>query len=489
MQNNMKVRYETIGIDMLQNFTIRDIRGDAVAKLVERIENGYNHSKPLTVVERDGKYIVANGNHRLEALRQLGITEVPCVIYDGADPYRLAVQGNEDEDTYSPMDLFDWLGVIETMKGEGKTQQEIADSIGMSRSKVNNYQLLTNEIDTNILERAKAHQKDRVSANDTNVSFSFTEGWFRNSGLYDLEPQYQHWLLDEFIADRFNWNSSKVQKESAKYKQWQEFKMIALEKLVNRDDYSAMIDLIEGGVFRNEAQLLSKINDFNSKAENKLICGDAIQELEKLEDNSIDLVITDPPYGIDYSSNFGIYENHVTKESISNDADLDVALKLLDDTLNLLHRKTKENAHVYIFSSWKVYPQFQEIVSKYFNVKNMIVWYKTDAGIGDLEGSWINGHELIIFATKGNRKINRRRSDVISINRMHSSDMIHPTQKPIGLIHELLSISAQSKDTIIDPFMGSGSTIKAAVQYGDLNYIGIELDKERFDKAVSFIGG
>lgn len=484
----MDVKYEVLKVSELTNFIIRDIRQGAVDELKERFANGYNPSKPLTVVEQNGKYLVANGNHRLQALKDLSINEVPCVIHTDADPYKLAVEGNEDEDTYSPMDVFDWVEVIESMKDEGYTQQEIAERIGWSRSKVNNYTSLIDNIDTDILEKIKTHQIGRVSENDTIVS-NFTENWFRNSGLYQLEELYQELLIDDFIASKCSWNNNKVKSEAAKYKQWMEFIEASENKLVNQDDLDAVIELIENGTFKTEEQLMDKIKDFNDKAENKLIHGDSIIELEKLNDASIDLVITDPPYGIDYSSNRSKFDDHVTKETISNDADLNEALEITEKSLEILSKKTKENAHVYLFTGWKVYPNFKEVVEKYFDVKNLIIWDKGNHGTGDLEGTWGNRYEMIIFATKGNRKLVKRKADILQVNRGSSKDYIHPTQKPVDLITELLEASAHTKDTVIDPFMGSGSTIKAVKEYGDLNYIGIELDRNRFDKANAFIGG
>lgn len=483
----MEVDYKVLNTDQLEHFIIRDIRQGSVDELVERFKNGYNPSKPLTVVECEGKYLVANGNHRLKAMGQMDILEVPCVIHTDADPYKLAVEGNADEDTYSPMDVFDWIEVIENMKEEGYTQQDIADRIGWSRQKVNDYQTLINKIDAIILEIAKDHQKGRASVNDAIASF--TEGWFRNSGLYQLDELYQKLLMDDFITDKCKWNANKVKSESAKYKRWMDFIGITKQKLVNQDDLDEMVNLIETGSFKTEDQLLSKIKDFNEKAENKLINGDSLTEMEELEDGSIDLVITDPPYGIDYSSNRSEFSNHVTKEKIDNDSDLEGALELTNDALEILDRKTKENAHVYLFTGWRVYPQFKEIVEKYFDIKNLIIWDKGNHGTGDLEGSWGNRYEMIIFATKGNRKLVKRKADIIKVNKLSSSEMIHPTQKPGQLIKELLESSAHTKDTVIDPFMGSGSTIKSVKEYGDLNYIGIELDKEKFDKANSFIGG
>jgi hypothetical protein len=72
-----------------------------------------------------------------------------------------------------------------------------------------------------------------VSSDDTTVSTDFTERWFRDSGLYDLSPQYQEKLLGEFIADKCNWRKEKVQKEAAKYRDWLGYVQIARDTLAN----------------------------------------------------------------------------------------------------------------------------------------------------------------------------------------------------------------------------------------------------------------
>ena len=344
----MNVEYKVLPVKELNHFLIRDIRTSVIEELKERIEKGYNPARPLTVVEKDNKYYVADGNHRLKVLNDLGIEEITCVIHKEEDPYTLAVKGNEDENTYSPMDLFDWIELIGKMRSEGLTQQEIGNKIGWGRTKVANYLAVIDGIVTPIIKLTKTIQEGRVTTNVTFVTFNFTESWFRN--LYGLQEKYQEKLINNFIQDKCNWNNNKVKSESAKYKLWQEFIEVAKDKLVNQKDLEDMISLIENGTFKTEQQLLSKINDFNSKAENKLINGDCLIEMEKLEDNSIDLVITDPPYGIDYSSNRSQFSNHVTKETISNDKELEQALSLTDKALEILNRKTKRRCtFLYIY--------------------------------------------------------------------------------------------------------------------------------------------
>ena len=138
----------------------------------------------------------------------------------------------------------------------------------------------------------------------------------------------------------------------------------------------------------------------------------------------------------------------------------------------------KKDAHLYNFCSWKTYPKFRRIIQKTFEIKNMIIWDKLNGGAGDLEYSLGNRYEIIIFATKGKRKLIKRKDDVFPISKIHSSKLIHATQKPVQLIKELLEISAIKKDLICDPFMGVGTTIKASKEMNmELSTIGIEIDK------------
>ena len=378
----MEMEYRIIKVAELKPFHLRDLRGDVIRRLRTRIAEGYNPARPLSVVADNGSFIVADGNHRLQVLNELKIEEAPCLVREG-DIYSIAIKCNEDEDTYAPLDLFDWLDIVKQLRNEGLTQAQIGERIGWSESAVKQYGALLNKIVTQVLNLAKQHQAGRVTEKVTNVTFTFTEGWFRTSGLYDLCDKYQQQLMEMFVADKCKWNKEKVQKESAKFTRWQGYTALAETALVNADDLPGLIAMIENDVFKTEAQLQQKIKDLNGRAKNKLICGDCIAETESLNDASIDIVITDPPYGIDYSSNRSQFLEHVTKEKIENDGDLKQALDLFEKVLEILNRKTKPDAHLYIFTSWKVCQSFVDAVSKYFIVKNLLIWDKGNHGSGD----------------------------------------------------------------------------------------------------------
>lgn len=213
--------------------------------------------------------------------------------------------------------------------------------------------------------------------------------------------------------------------------------------------------------------------------------GDSLQILQELKDECIDIVLTDPPYGINYVSNRSIYEDTITKRGLLNDG-IEDAFELLDKTCQILLNKTAKNAHLYFFCSWSVFSSFEAIISKYFTIKTPIIWDKGNKGSGDLENDWGNQTEIILFCVKGKKLINKRRGNIISVPRLHTSKMIHPTQKPIELLKEILEVSYLENDFVVDPFMGSGSTIKAC-QDINAKCLGIELDKEMFQIANKFI--
>ena len=481
--------YLVIPITLLEPHPIREIRKDNVERIKKNIqEKGFNSSRVLTVIKEGEKYLVVAGNHRLKAIQELGLKAVPCMVTTG-DVYSIAVRDNQDEETFAKLDLFDWLGIIGNLRKEGLTLEEIGEKIGWSESKVMQYSALLSKILTPILDLCKQHQIGRVSEKLTRVSFDFSEGWFRTSGLYQLNEKYQLDCIERFIIDKCNWSKQKLQKETTKYQRWQEYIKVAKEKLVDSEKIDILLSLIENDSFKTEIQLLGKITDLNNHSKNKLICGDSTIELLTIPDGSIDLIITDSPYGKRFGDNRSKYKDHITKSTIENNG-FDEALTLLDSVCKILVDKTKPDCHCYFFTSWAVYPEFLEIIKRYFTVKNMIVWDKQNHSCGDLEYSWGNRHELIIFATKGKRPLSHRKQDIISIPKVSSQKLIHPTQKPVEIITELLDVSLQPSDLVCDPFMGSGSTIKALKDHQiDCNYIGIEFSREMFEKAKAFIGG
>lgn len=136
------------------------------------------------------------------------------------------------------------------------------------------------------------------------------------------------------------------------------------------------------------------------------------------------------------------------------------------------------------FIDWRQYPTLYAVVeSANLRVQTMIVWDKIDMALGN---GFRNQHELIIHAAKGTPNVHDRSvSNVVRRKRLAKSD-IHPTQKPVDLISQLLRVVSEPGDLVVDPFMGSGTTGVACAAL-DRRFIGIESNPEYFRTACQRI--
>ena len=201
--------------------------------------------------------------------------------------------------------------------------------------------------------------------------------------------------------------------------------------------------------------------------------GDCLELMKNIPDGSVDLVLTDPPYGIDFQSNFR--KNKFNK--IEND--IAVNAEFLDECKRVL----KDTGAFYCFTRWDVYPSWIEQIRKRFKVKNCIVWFKRGGGLGDLKKGYIYNHEFIIYCAEKNHRLNgKRRNDVFEFAKDAPSTYVHPTQKPISLLKEIIERSSNEGGVVLDCFMGSGSTGVACVNT-NRRFIGIELDEDYFNIA------
>lgn len=196
---------------------------------------------------------------------------------------------------------------------------------------------------------------------------------------------------------------------------------------------------------------------------NKIYNMDCLEGLKLIPDNSIDLVLIDPPYGINYLSNYR-KEKH---EKIVND-------NVLFITLEELWRVLKNDGAIFCFYSHKN-PLIDE------KVKNTIIWVKDNWTAGDLEGDFGNQYECIAYLPKKDFKLKSKRySNVWNFKRTLNN--LHPTEKPVSLLKRLVESGSKENDLVLDCFMGSGTTAVACKQL-NRNFIGFEISKEYCDIA------
>lgn len=206
---------------------------------------------------------------------------------------------------------------------------------------------------------------------------------------------------------------------------------------------------------------------------NKIICGDCLDVLKKLPDKCVDLILTDPPYGIIYQSHRRIDKY----KKILNDDNFNWLTPFLTE----LKRIAKDTTMWYIFCSWHNVDIFKQEIEKVKNIKNILIWNKNTFGSGDLRCDFAPKYEMIIFCNEKSLLNGKRIPNVLNFPKTDNS--LHPTQKPIDLFATLIEKSSSKGDIVLDPFSGSGTT---AVACHNLNrrFICIEKDPDYWAASV-----
>ena len=206
--------------------------------------------------------------------------------------------------------------------------------------------------------------------------------------------------------------------------------------------------------------------------------GDCLDILPELQ---ADIVIADPPYGIDYQSARRI-DRTQWKPKIQNDTAPFVSW--IPDSFNVL----TEGGRLICFYRWDVQDEFYNALDEAgFTIKSQIIWDKVVHGMGDLAGEFAPQHENMIYATRGRYTFTSARpKSVIRCQRVNAESLLHPNEKPAGLIEELILSLTERNDLVLDPFIGSGTTAIAAIRIGR-RCIGIDISSEYLDVAIQRI--
>lgn len=165
---------------------------------------------------------------------------------------------------------------------------------------------------------------------------------------------------------------------------------------------------------------------------NNVYHGDCLELIQQVPDKSIDVCITDLPYGIDYQSSWNGKQKHF--EKIANDK------RPFVDFIKYLPRVMKDTGAVYLFTRWDVQqPVIDELQTNGMRVKNVLIWDKGNHSMGDLESAYGSRYESIVFAPmKDFRFQGKRPVDIISVPRVSADKMVHPNEKPINLLRRLI---------------------------------------------------
>lgn len=184
-----------------------------------------------------------------------------------------------------------------------------------------------------------------------------------------------------------------------------------------------------------------------------------------IPDESVDLILTDPPYGMQYRS------PKWRRPMVGDDN-----LAWFEPMIQEAYRVLKPNSHIYLFCNDHGLCTFREKLQEAgFKVKRLLVWVKDQHTSGDLRGDYASRTEFILFAQKGRRLLNGKRDTNVLFFKRAGKKRVHPTEKPEDLLRFLIEKSSSPGDLVLDPFAGSGTTCRAAKDLGR-RYLGIEID-------------
>jgi adenine-specific DNA-methyltransferase len=214
--------------------------------------------------------------------------------------------------------------------------------------------------------------------------------------------------------------------------------------------------------------------------------GSCLDLIPQLPDRSVNCIVTDPPYGVNFWSRSAVTpEGKAWVKKVANDESLDGALALFAEVMATVEPKVKDECDVYIFTRWDIVGAWIEAVKAvpWLQYKMLLIWDKGSPGMGDIDSNWGCGHELILYCKKGRREVAYRRSGILAHDRVAPRKAIHPTEKPVPLLETLIDMSTARGDVVLDPFSGSGSTTVAAKNTGRIG-IGFEQDADHYERSL-----
>jgi DNA modification methylase len=220
-----------------------------------------------------------------------------------------------------------------------------------------------------------------------------------------------------------------------------------------------------------------------------LLCGPASTLLADLADQSIDLLLIDPPYNLSQYSTGNIAPDW--RAPLNNDiADWD---KIAFDPANYLsefRRVLKPTGTLFAFTSYNLLGRWHATYDPAFDTFQIVVWHKTNPPPKLRRAGFLNASELIVACwNRGHtwnftnqRDMHNFVEGPICMGKERIRDPFHPTQKPLYLLKHLIKLATNPGDVVLDCFMGVGSTGAAALELGR-HFIGAEIDPAYFSRA------
>lgn len=218
-----------------------------------------------------------------------------------------------------------------------------------------------------------------------------------------------------------------------------------------------------------------------------LIHDDCFSALKEIPDNSIDLILTDPPYNIaKYSTGNLLFDwrNDINNDLAEWDLEELEPKKLVSEFKRILSPK----GNIFMFCSYNMIGEYHKAFDSEYDTFQFMVWHKTNPVPNFRKSSFLNSCELIACCwNKGHtwnftnqKEMHNFIENGICMGNERIKDehgkSLHPTQKPVAILEKIIKIASNENDIVLDCFNGVGSTGEAALKL-NRRYIGIEIDE------------
>lgn len=475
------------------------LREDVIERLVNEMkQTGFGPEHAILVRPHGDEYQIISGHHRTEAAKRAGIAEVPAWVKEMDDDeafMQLVLANNQGE--LSPLEIgmhaLTWSG---EQKGYAERTGFGKSYISQLRSGAEVARVYSSKLET-LADKAKHLYEISKAPRDcwpTLVNELVARAWtvadaadsVKRLAEFDIPEKWSQWLplgrvIEHHLATR-------------------EFSPRTVSRLVTAADQT--VEWIDAHARDPEAQH-ARFNEWlvaesgpdgrswqpRAVAEylQKLIAsqfvvegwhhGDWREHIDTLDDGSVALLLTDPPYGQGFQSDRRIDRRQPRKhDTIASDGSAEDAEAEVLAALEAFAPKLADNAHVLIFCSWAGEPGMRDVVAKAgYTLRGSLVWDKQTRGMGDPDTTFAPSHERILHAVKGSPVLYRRAADLLRHARCDSSR--HPTEKPEALLAELIDATTAEGQLVADPFGGVASTPAAAKKAGR-RWWGCELEEK-----------
>lgn len=214
----------------------------------------------------------------------------------------------------------------------------------------------------------------------------------------------------------------------------------------------------------------------------KLLCGDCLELMKRIPDKSVDLVTIDPPYEFAQHGGGGAFGSR--KREYHNELEADTLTKGFDTAVLDELVRVMRKVNIYIWCNKEQIKQYLE----YFEGCNMdlLTWHKTNP-VPTCNNKYLSDTEYLLFFREKGVKVygsyqTKRKFYVTQTNKKDKDKYKHPTVKPVEIMENIITNSSQEGETVLDCFMGSGTTGVACVNT-NRRFIGMEKEEKYFEIA------